>query len=481
MHAGALLSRRFTLVRPHSHDLPGVERWIARDERRSREVYVDFFTTSKPADARSAAVRAAQVRDLRFTRVLATGREVLDGTRVTYAVTEIPQAVSVATLLGTRKVPPEVAAAIIGEAAHALEAATLAGIHHGHLRPGSIHILDTSRVLVSGLGTDGELALQAGLIDKTSQRADALALSRIYLALVTGLDADQVAVDDVPLTLPPRAADMARATIAGNSPASLTALVRALSPFDARVLRDVSHALLGWPWAPGAEPAPLPPAARLGLDVSLSPETIARAEQLSTFRLVGLIAAPDVTHAVHTGTAASLLAPPKPQTRADQLASEHVELTDEEAAQFSARVRRAAARESHQELGLDTWERVVADQNRTTPRSVVQAVLEWLHSRRPQSVTLEAAAEQARHLAQRPAPLRAGPILVSVFVGITLVAGLVAFEILTEPFKASDDTTVERPSHYPEFTFSPEPEPTTSPEPSPETDGQTEDDTASDS
>lgn len=474
MHAGASLSRRFTLLRPYPYDLPGVDRWLARDERRSVEVHVDLVTVATPDAIRHVAVRAAQVRDIRFARVLATGREMLGGKRVTYIVTEAPQAVSLTDVLGQRIVPAHIAAAIIGEAAHALEAAAALSVHHGYVRPEAVHVLDTGRVIVSGLGTDGELAARAGLSKKASQKADAQALARLYVALVTGKDAAAATEEDLPEHLALRAANMARATIAGDPPGSLAAILAALGPVDSRGLRDLSHTMSDWPWAAGAEPAPLPPAARLGLDVSLDVSVPQRAAQLAALGLVPLIAADDVARTIQSGRTAWLIPAPHP-AESHEPPSDYVPATKEEAAEFSARIRRVAARDADQELGLDTWERVVADQNRTSPPSVVQAVFEWLHRRWPRSVAIGTAAEQARHRAHRPAPLRTGPVLVSMFLGVIIVAGIVAFEILTAPLGAGDDNPVEPPSHYPEFTFSPEPEPTTSPDAQTDGDNETED------
>lgn len=475
MHAGAMLSRRFTLLRPHPYDLPGVERWVARDERRSVDVHVDLLTTSTPGAVRQAAVRVAQVRDLRFTRVLATGREYVNDHRVTYVVTESTTSVPLTTLLNQRVVPGNVAAAIIGEAAHALESAAATGLHHGFLRPEAIHVRDSGRVLVSGLGTDGELASQAGLDAEASQRADARALARLHLALITGKEVDDATVADVPNNLTHRAADLARATISGNAPTTLAAVSQALSPADSRTLRDISHTMGSWQWKPGAEPAPLPPVARLGLDVSLTADTIASAGQLAALALVQVCATPDLAQAVQAGRIASLVPAPQPDLPskpAQPLRPGYVPASKEEAARFSAHTRRAAARDSHQELGLDTWELIATEQNRTTPPSFVQAVLEFLHRRWPRSVSLSTAAEQARHRARRPAPLRTGPVLVSMFLAVTIVAGIVAIEILTAPLSTGEKEEVDPPSHYPEFTYSPEPLPTQSPEASPDADDE---------
>lgn len=458
MHAGASLNRRFTLLRPDAYDLPGAQRWLARDERRSVDVHVLLVTVSAPAAIHQAAVRASQVRDLRFTRILAAGRTVLGDTRVTYVVTEIPQALPVASLVGRRIVPGSVAAAIVGEAAHALQRAAATGVRHGFIRPAAVHILDSGRVVLSGLGVDGRLAVRAGLAQGLSERADAAALVRLYLELVTGIDTGEVTVADLPDTLPARAATMARSAIANNPPRTLAAVVAAVSPVDSRVLRHVSSSLTQWPWAPGAEPPALPPAARLGLDVSLAPQTAAHAARLAAYGQVRVIADAQLSRLVDGGLVGSLVEADAPVDRTSELPDTYVAASTEEAAEFSARIRRVAAREAHQELGLDTWERVVADQDRPPRPSVLQAVLEWLHRRRPGSVVLGTAAEQARHRAHRPGPLRAGPVVVSICVSLIIVAGIISIDILTEPIRSRDDAPVDPPSHYPEFTFSPEPQ-----------------------
>lgn len=464
MHAGATLSRRFTLLRPDSYDLPGAQRWIARDERLSGEVYVDLLRSSTPGVIRQAAVRAAQVRDLRFTRVLATGRELLGDSRVTYVATEAPTGVPLTRLINQRIVPAVVAAAIIGEAAHALQAAAKLGVHHGFLRSDAVHVADTGRVVLSGLATDGHLAFQADLADSPSEMADARALARLHLALVTGMVVEEATVTDLPVDLSPRAANLARATIAGNEPTTLAELSRIFSSADARVLRDVSHTMTSWPWVPGAEPAPLPPIARLGMDVALTSDTMHRSELIAGLALVKLHATPQLAATVQAGAVARLVPAPEVPDSVTTHPAGYTPATAEEVARFSAATRRAAARDADKELGLDTWETIATEQNRAAAPSVVQAVLEWLHRRWPRSVSLGTAVEQARHRAHRPAPLTTGPVLVAIFLALTLVAGIVSFEILTAPMNATTDEDVEPPSHYPEFTYSPEPLPSPSPE-----------------
>lgn len=464
MHAGATLGRRFTLLRPGDFDVPGAERWVARDERLSVNVYVDLVVSSAPGAVRQAAVRAAQVRDLRFTRVLATGREVLGNDRVTYVATEAPTGVPLTRLLNQRMVPSPIAAAIIGEATHALQSAAKLGVHHGLVRGEALYVADAGRVVIGGLATDGHLAFQADLGDSPSEMADARALARLHLTLVTGVGADEATVTDLPGDLTLRAANFARATIAGSEPTTLAEVARVFSSADSRVLRDLSQTMTMWPWVPGAEPAPLPPVARLGVDVSVSPDTMHRAELIAGLGLVGRFVTRDLADTVKAGAVVTLLPVPEVSGSSTDERPGHVPASAEEAARFSAATRRAAARDANKELGLDTWETIAAEQNRTIPPSVVQAVLEWLHRRWPRSVSLGAAAEQAKHRARSAAPLNTGPVLVSVFLALTIVAGIVAFEILTSPVGASTDDGVEPPSHYPEFTYSPEPLPSASPE-----------------
>ncbi len=460
MFAGATLGRRFTFVRPDTSELPGSEQWIAQDQRQSLDVRVQIVTSSDPNAVRQAAVRAAQVRDVRFARVRASGRETVAGTRITYVVTEVPTGLALSTIVGRRIVSPPVAAAIVGEAARTLGVAARLGVHHGYLRPAALHIAPTGRVVISGLGTDGELATQAGLAKAPSEQADARALARLHLTLVTGLDPDEVTVGDLPTSLSLQAANLARSTIAGTGPQAVADVARAMGPADAGALRTLRTDVASLPAAPGVDLGPGPTGAALaGTSVAIAPATLALAQQLAA-ATTAVLTAPSLADAIRAGRLdrAAMASIADPSDDDDNA----IPATAEEAAQYSARTRRVVARKSHEPLGLDTWNVIAAEQNRGTPPSVVQAVFEWLLRRRPSSVVLETAAEQARHRARREAPIRSGPVLISVFIAVTLVVTIVAWETLFTPLNPDGGQDADPLSPYPQFTFSPVPLPSPS-------------------
>lgn len=451
MEAGATLGRRFILRRREHHDLPGVERWVAHDERRDLDVTVDLLTSLAPSAVRRAAVRAAQVRDVRFARVIASGRETVNGERATYIVWERPRGVRLDLLAGVHVLPARLAGSIIGETARALEIAAGSGVHHGYLRASSITVTATGRIVVSGLDAEGELATQAGLGRGHSEIADAVALARLHLTLITGKDPDEVTAADVPSSLPPGTRDLALATVAATGPRSLAAMSRALGPADAVALRSVRASLRTLPAAPGAAkperaPAEAPP-------IALSQGTLESAAHEAAAAIAAGRSAPDVAHDVRTDHV------DRTGIVSEQTVDGPVPAPPEVAAQYSKHTRRVVARQAEEPLALETWQEIATEQNSDMPPSVVQAVLEWLHGRAPRSTALGTAAAQARHRAQRPAPIHSGPLLVGLFFAATVVVAIVAYSMLTTPYEPDFPRESNPPVSYPEFTFSPSPSP----------------------
>ncbi|MFW7415365.1 hypothetical protein [Demequina sp. SO4-18] len=454
MEAGATLGRRFVLRRREHHDLPGVDRWVAHDERRHLDVTVDVLTSLAPSAVRRAAVRAAQVRDVRFARVLASGRETIGDERITYVVTERPRGVRMDLFAGERVLPARLACSIVGEAARALGVAAATGVHHGYLRASSITVTAAGRIVISGLDAEGELATQAGLGRGHSELADAVALARLYLTLVTGMDPDAVTAADVPASLPPPARDFALATVAGTGPSTLAAVSRALGPADAATLRSVRAAMRTLPAAPGSAAAARP--ARPTPAIALDHHTLESAAHEAAAAVAAGLAVPEVAKEVrsdHVDRAA---------VRAEQSDDVQVLAPPEVAAEYSKHTRRVVARHADEPLGLETWQEIATEQNSEVPPSAAQAGLEWLQRRFPRSVAVSTAASQARHRAQRPGPIHSGPVLVGLFLTATVIVAIVAFSMLTQPFEPEFDRDNNPPGSYPEFTFSPSPSPTVS-------------------
>ena len=449
MHEGATLGRRFTTLRSEPHDVPGVQRWVALDARRDVEVTVDVLTSLAPGAVRQAAVRAAQVRDARFARVLASGRENVGSERVTYVVTERPRGVRASDLAQERIVPPDVAAAMVGEAARALQAAAGQGIHHGYLRASALTITDAGRVVVSGLDADGELATQAGLGRGRTEQADAVALAHLFLALITGMDPEQVTVPDLPEDLTLGAANLARSAIAGRGPDTLAQVADALGPADAAALKALRGSVAHLPVVAHEEQRPEP------APISVSLEALTAAEREAQVAVAASVADPVVSAEL----AAQHISAPELEPGAAVDRAQYA--TPREAAQFSQRTRKAVARHQDEPLALDTFEQINEEQNAGDDRSIAQAVLEFAQRHLPANAALDAAVERAQERAQRSGPINSGPLLVGVFVTALLIVGLVAFNSLTAP--ANRDGMSNREPSYPDYTYSPAPLPSPSP------------------
>ena len=425
MLVGATLGRRFTLLRPEEFDLEDVERFVAHDARLNTEVFVDVIAGQAALQVVGTAARATLVRDPRLTRILSASTDQVDGESVTYVVHEMAQGVRLDAVLARYRATPALAAAIVGELARGLAIARAAGLHHDHVRPSAVTITRSGRVVLSGLGVDGVVASQAGLTRSQSERADAGALARLYLALIAGTDADQAAPDDVPADLPASAQAFATATLEGSPPRVLRKVLEAVQPFSATVLRGFATTVR---------------------TLELRPD-VARAESEARAGILpeNLLVAPETLD-----EAASL---------ATAVAAEHVtpfQLLDEAGA---AHVLPPAPPEAAAEPGVDdlaTFDAMAMEQNAVAEPSVAEALLERLHERWPQSAPLARALRTVQERATRPAPINAGPLLMALVTVIVLVAGMVAFAMIQQPFEYEGERYNHPPRIYPEFPFTPD-------------------------
>ena len=425
VQVGDMIARRFVVVRAEDVDLPGVDRFLAKDTRLNVDVNVDIVTSSAPSSVIRAAQRARVLRDKRLVRVLATGTERESDARLFYVVTERPRGVRLDALLGKVAFAPASAAAVVGEAAAALAAVARGMNHHGMVRPAAITITEKGRVMLSGLGTDGELASQAGLAKGRTERADAIALAGVYVTAVTAKAPHEASKGDLPDDLPRAAKKLCERFIDGAGPATLAEVVGALGTGDARVLRAlVAEApTLWWPRAAGG------PASGIGAHAGVADDDMAEAG----------VAEPDDS----------------------VVAAEPDALADDEAAQEaatdvavpSARPRaRPRTRFGGAVDDLDEFHDIVADQNITAPPSVAEAFLERLHQRFPRSASLGTAATAAHRRAQASAPLNVAPLLVSLLVVAVFVAAIIAAALITKPYTPEFDGHNKPAQTYPDFT-----------------------------
>lgn len=410
VHTGVRLARRFTLLSTEPVDIPGINRFVAHDDRLHRQVRVDIITSLAPSSVRQAAGAAARVRDPRLLRVLASGRERIADEPCTYVVTDPIDGTVLSDLFATHLVSPSIAAAIVGDAARALEAALAEHVHHGYLRPSAIFVTAGGRVTITGVGMDGELALQAGVGRGNDEAADAVALGKIYLTAVTGMDADAATERDLPRELGTRAKKLCARVINGTGPRLLSEVSSALVPIDTRLLSDFPAVVHG---------------------LALRP-----------------VAAQDQAKGVRDSQWNA------PVTQIDPLTAPLEQVTGDN----EPRDEHPDASDLHD---LYEFDEMVEVQNLDDSPSTEEAILQRLHQRWPQSQAITRWLARTDARANRAGPIRAELLLIPLLVIIVIVGAVMAFSLLRGP--PDSDRDPPPPVRYPEFTLSPSPTPSPTP------------------
>lgn len=419
MQIGASVARRFVLERQDEYDLPGVERYVALDTRLNRLVNVDLITATAPSAVIAAAGRARVLRDKRLARIVAVGRERDEATKksVPYVITERPAGVHVQDLLGAVQFVPITAAALVGEAAAGLQAAALAGEHHGQIRPRALTVTESGRVIVSGFGIDGELKAQAGATRGRDQKSDARALAKIYLTALTGLDADQVTVEDLPDDVPAAGRKLATAAIKGSGPKSLAEIIAALGTGNTAVLRVMAAEAPSLWW-------PAPPLLEAPAEVDL----------------VGneAVAFPEV------------VADPADDTEPQFVVTESPTSTDE------IPIARPKTRFGGAVDDIAEFHDIVAEQNTHDKPAVLEVLFNRLEKRFPASAPLARVAQAVRTRAHTQAPINAAPLLIGLSLTVVFVVTIVAISTMGKTY-LPDERIYQNPQNtYPVFTFGPD-------------------------
>ncbi|WP_152649780.1 hypothetical protein [Demequina oxidasica] len=465
VHIGARLARRFTLLTSEDVDVPGLERFTAHDSRLHRNVRVDVITALAPSAVRQAAAAAARVRDPRLLRVLASGRERIDEESWTYMVTDVPEGMRFAELLTRRRVPARIAGTIIGDAARALEKAADEGVHHGYLRSSSISVANTGRVTVSGLAVDGELAMQAGVGRGASEATDAMALGKLYLAAVTGVDPDSATERDLPSDLGVRGRKLCIHVIGGTGPLTLDSVLHSLTPIDSRILRDFATSVRGMPALPAAT---LEIQARekradddaAGMGITVGADALDRADRATQEDLAEGRSDPQLSSSLARIDAKSKFGLVYDEDDADsEVDEDDAPILREVLASHPEVEEPLGANELHDLYEFDEMVEV-QDVNNTT--SVWEALLERLHRRWPGSETLTRRLERAHARANRAGPIKAAPILIPLFAIAVIVTTVWAFSMLKTPLDPELLGPDSPQNTYPAFTHSPEPSPSAS-------------------
>lgn len=441
MQAGDTIGRQFLLVRADETDLPGLSRYYAKDLRLNRAVTVDIITSRAPSAVIRSAQKARVLRDKRLSRVIAAGIERVGTERIFYVASERPKGVRLDELLGRVAFAPASAAAVIGQAAAALASVAGVGTHHGLLTAASITVTGKGRVMLSGVGVDGVIAAQAGRVKVTNERADAVALARLYLAAITAMDPSDVTAANIPADVPQAARDLCLALIKRAGPTSLAEVTAAFGTGDSRVLKALvgEARSLWWPRSP--EAIALPAAEGMGIeaDASADETTILAGpdgpgtEPLDAEPLDGEVVEGELV----TGELVTVAEPDSDLIEGDVI----------DVVPARPRTRFGGAVDD-----LDEFHDIVAAQNEGTQQSVAEAILDRLHQRFPASAPLANAAEVARRRAQAAAPLNVGPLLLALLMVALFVSAVIGASLLTKPYVPDFDGHNNPPQTYPEYT-----------------------------
>jgi putative peptidoglycan lipid II flippase len=152
LHSGDVLGGRYR-IEDLIGEVGGSQIWRAKDDVLNRSVGAQVLAATDPRAVSflEAARASTAVTDPRFLRVL----DVADDERGhAYVVREWARAVSLASMLRHGPLDNRRAAAIVAEAASAIEAAHEAGRTHRRLDPSTVLVKDSGAVRIAGLGTD---------------------------------------------------------------------------------------------------------------------------------------------------------------------------------------------------------------------------------------------------------------------------------------------------------------------------------------
>ena len=152
LHPGDVLGGRYR-IEDLIGEVGGSQIWRAKDDVLNRSVGAQVLPATDPRAVSflDAARASTAVTDPRFLRVL----DVADDERGhAYVVREWARAVSLASMLRQGPLDNRRAAAIVAEAAAAIEAAHEAGRTHRRLDPSTVLVKDSGAVRIAGLGTD---------------------------------------------------------------------------------------------------------------------------------------------------------------------------------------------------------------------------------------------------------------------------------------------------------------------------------------
>lgn len=455
MLPGEAVGRRYRLTRQCGGAPKGSTRWIARDERLAKDVWLDVIDSPAPAAVIKVAAKVRLLRDPRLQRVIEARFDSSREERLAYVVSEIPRGVTFADLLAAGAVTPEVAAAVVAQAADALRGALAHGHHHGALDASSVWVTAKGSVIVAGVAVAGEIAAQSGKGKGRTERADAMALARMLAdAVAPGLEG-AAGAKALPPELDAGVATACRAVLRSAGPHSLDELLGALGVRGLGPVRELAATHRSWWWeaADGSLMGPTVATPEIAVALESQPE-------------------PEPVDEPDTAELPQVLPEAEPQAEPEALPTAQQEALPEAEAVIVAQAPavdtpapRATTRFGGAVDDIDEFHDIVAEQNATRRPSILESIFDFLHSRFPQAAVFTRAAEAAHRRASEAPPINAAPLFVGVLMVGLFVTVMVAYEVVTSPFEPENT----RPSQeYPEYTFGPgAPSATPTPTPTP--------------
>ena len=400
--AGFKISERYRLDASEDLRLPETEAWLATDLRLAVPVTVLVVGGAGHLDVEAAAERARVARDPRLARIIEVGT--LDAEEPgergrSYVVLERPEGVSLADLLGSRRVPARTARALAGEAGRAVEAALHLGLRHGAITPDLITVADGGRVILAGAGIVPAILATGDKPRVVADRDDAVSIGQLFVRAATGKPALDASAADYPIDLTAPERDLAHVVSRGVTRPALGDVLRALTPWEPGALRGLRDDLLSFPRLVPlpAIPAPAP--------AVVEPE-----------------AATDEIPVVSPSRAAGVgLAPEAPS-----------EVALEDA------------------WGFEALEPIPGPDEVPT---LTEGIIVVLRRRFPDSPLIARLANAAEARALAGPRFDATPWLLGVGVVVLVVAGLVGIRLLTGPFVFKGDLHNPPQQTYPPYTF----------------------------
>jgi hypothetical protein len=291
----------------------------------------------------------------------------------------------------------------VGEAARAVEAAAGVGLRHGAISPESLFVTSRGRVILSGAGVAASLVSLEFESRSVTERDDALALARLFVRAVTGLDPSESTPEDLPSDLTRAERDLAYVVSGPGGRPALADLFRVLAPWNRQLLRSLHLRQSSFPRRASLEPGPEPEATIPEREITL-----------------------DVSGSVVTG---------EPGVSIDTLAPEY---------------------ELDEDWAFEELEEVIQLEEVPT---LTEAILGFLHTRFPASTWITRLYERAHARTLAGPRFNASPWLLVGGLVVLLIIGILSVQWLTSPFVPTIDLNNNPPQEYPHSSFDPSPAP----------------------